>query len=595
MTTVNTTRLSNSSDTQFEDISNEIIYEIFDFLDMYDVYQAFSDLNIRFHNLIHCSSLPLNINMSFLSKLDLQNYSTQFILPNINRINSIRLNGSSMFKHVFSSPENIKKFIGIKSLILDVNISENILYRLISLPNLSSLIINYPDCATTGYIDCQSIISLPKLKYCKISYKGKIYFGLSHDILNVSSSIEHLVINGQYNLNELPKLLLLLPHLSRLSINYLYRSSDLKLKVLPQILNQSLTHVNLTLKHIQFDRFEPFILNLFHNVQVFRISMNDDIQYLSANRWERIISSSMPNLRIFDIQHLYIIPNEHDQLVYDDLIKQFTSSFWVQRRWYFQQQRSEEISPNYGLFFSIQPYMHTEKNELFFRRRDYILYGKYNQDNQVKNNYHFVRHVHIHNQSVISDRSIFFPNADELTISFDYSRSCYLQVSSLSQCIPLEGIHKITINSNRFHIVTLIQMLSSTPNCSQLILKSLLLENIDSVSIRQTTIFSSVSNTNKITDIIFKSICTFKQLELLIKLCPRVQQLNISVSQQEFTSIIKYLFAKSNKNTRHLVSLYIQNSKDIYVEKLMNLLEPLKRSGEFVIENIGYLACHIWW
>ncbi|CAF4602546.1 unnamed protein product [Rotaria sp. Silwood2] len=54
--------------TNFEDISNDLIYEIFEFLNGYDLYEAFSNLNSRFENLLIHSTLPIKIDMSLMSK-----------------------------------------------------------------------------------------------------------------------------------------------------------------------------------------------------------------------------------------------------------------------------------------------------------------------------------------------------------------------------------------------------------------------------------------------------------------------------------------------------------------------------------------------
>ncbi|CAF3917889.1 unnamed protein product, partial [Rotaria sp. Silwood1] len=52
-----------------ENLPNEIFYEMFDFLDGYDIYQAFSNLNNRFENLIN-SSLLMTIQISSSTTLD---------------------------------------------------------------------------------------------------------------------------------------------------------------------------------------------------------------------------------------------------------------------------------------------------------------------------------------------------------------------------------------------------------------------------------------------------------------------------------------------------------------------------------------------
>jgi hypothetical protein len=67
------------------------------------------------------------------------------------------------------------------------------------------------------------------------------------------------------------------------------------------------------------------------------------------------------------------------------------------------------------------------------------------------------------------------------------------------------------------------------------------------------------------------------------------------VLHKELAPTIKYLLSNFNKCTRHLATLYIQSTEDIYVEKLMNLLEPLKQSDEFAVQEISYRRFHIWW
>ncbi|UJR29511.1 hypothetical protein I4U23_010728 [Adineta vaga] len=53
---------------QFEDLPNELIYEIFDYLEYYHIYESFSNLNDRFRFLLMESTLLPKINISLISK-----------------------------------------------------------------------------------------------------------------------------------------------------------------------------------------------------------------------------------------------------------------------------------------------------------------------------------------------------------------------------------------------------------------------------------------------------------------------------------------------------------------------------------------------
>ena len=51
--------------TTIENLSNEIFHEIFDYLDGFDVLSAFSNLNIRFQEILHSPLLQLKIKLSY--------------------------------------------------------------------------------------------------------------------------------------------------------------------------------------------------------------------------------------------------------------------------------------------------------------------------------------------------------------------------------------------------------------------------------------------------------------------------------------------------------------------------------------------------
>ena len=77
--------------TCFEDLSNEILYDIFEYIGIYDVYQVFLNVNQRFQGLLIDSSVPIQIIVTNLSIPNVEVYYKNFLLPNKHRINLIHL------------------------------------------------------------------------------------------------------------------------------------------------------------------------------------------------------------------------------------------------------------------------------------------------------------------------------------------------------------------------------------------------------------------------------------------------------------------------------------------------------------------------
>ncbi|CAF1062997.1 unnamed protein product [Rotaria sordida] len=95
------------------------------------------------------------------------------------------------------------------------------------------------------------------------------------------------------------------------------------------------------------------------------IYITNDVTYADNKRWERLILSHMPNLRVFDIRHEdWPKHANNNQLVLDTQINPFTSSFWIERQWFFEHQCYHLRYTDCTIFYSINPY----------RRKNYVLY-----------------------------------------------------------------------------------------------------------------------------------------------------------------------------------------------------------------------------
>ncbi|CAF3031060.1 unnamed protein product, partial [Rotaria sp. Silwood2] len=118
------------------------------------------------------------------------------------------------------------------------------------------------------------------------------------------------------------------------------------------------------LQKISFNKFENIVRKCLKFVEVLFVSIEDDEEYLYAERWEKLISSHMQNLRIFDIYHNDV--QLRNQLDYDELIHPFTSSFCIEKHWFFTHQHDGFQSFNIKDFHSTHPYRYTNINWMSF-------------------------------------------------------------------------------------------------------------------------------------------------------------------------------------------------------------------------------------
>ncbi|CAF1285311.1 unnamed protein product, partial [Rotaria sordida] len=273
----------NRNKSLFEDLTNEILYEIFEYLDIYYVYKGFINLNKRFQNLLFHSTLLIKINILTMPKSKFHHYHINIILPNQHQINSLRLLNPFTVDIIFSPSRIISKFIYLETLILD-NIKAQYLYKilnhLILLPKFHSLVINLIEYIQSPSTLFYHIFRLPKLKY----------------------PIEHFVINSRIRFDSFNNLLFCLPQLRRLSIDCLVKCTFTNINSHTNFL-EHLKYVSLKLDYISFNQVEKIIKDFFHYIEVLRLTTKADESYLDAKQWEQLISSSMPNLRVFDINH----------------------------------------------------------------------------------------------------------------------------------------------------------------------------------------------------------------------------------------------------------------------------------------------------
>jgi hypothetical protein len=334
-----------------ENLSNEFFYEMFDYLDGYDIYQSFSNLNDRFEQLLKCSSLLFKI------KLDSSypdNFK-QFILLNKHKLFTLNLSISSEDEDFFSSIPIDSSLDRLESIVLN-EIEPSILFSLLSnlttLPRLISLTIDISYTLNDLTDVYRLVFALSKLKYLKCSASDiNTLISLPLSSKTQTSPIEYFLIDHYCTLNELSILLSYTPQLHRLNFSHI-EDSNSTIGIIPQIILSNLTSINFDIPYITFDEFKMFITKLDCRLNVLRYdTRSSDIAYLDANRWEELILKYLSQLKKFYFEYDEEIEHDGEYSIDFGDFNQFNSSFWIERKWILE----TEVD-SFEIKHSIRPY-----------------------------------------------------------------------------------------------------------------------------------------------------------------------------------------------------------------------------------------------
>lgn len=365
--------------TRIETLSNEILYEIFDYLDGSDIFYAFLSLNTRFNRLINHSSVPMKISRSGSFDDMTNTHYQQLIVTNRHRIISLYLQDKLHLSYFSLLLTNDELFNRLESLVLE-KIPYNSLILLLPylsiLPRLFSLKI---DANNTEYDLTelwQSILSLPALRYNKVSISENYHF-FARLSLNIGqiSSLEHLVMDYRCCISNLFIILSHTPQLSHLTCKKL---TPIRLNTMELPVNFShLRSVSIKECSLTFDVFEILIKKLFSKIEILHLSTSWDSSYIDADRWERFILQYMPHLRILNFKYSSVSSYFHSfPEHYHSTLNRFISSFWIKRKWVFELQLRPNTILRIMTTGSIQPLKYFDEH--FFKK---IYLGLYLENN----------------------------------------------------------------------------------------------------------------------------------------------------------------------------------------------------------------------
>ncbi|CAF1016769.1 unnamed protein product [Rotaria sp. Silwood1] len=198
--------------TCFEDLSNDLIYELFDYLSFHHIILAFDKLNKRFQNLTDTYSHYVN----------LQQHTEDNIIPLPQHIGSLKISARYQLRFI-----DFSKLSSIHCLIIS-NLSIFNLFHIFNILSLKELEYIYLGACTDYYRDeheqlakvQEKILLLGESKLKKCVFRMKLVANIDQLPMNLIS-LEYLRIDGCENISIVNNLLDRMPNLKSLHVSIL--------------------------------------------------------------------------------------------------------------------------------------------------------------------------------------------------------------------------------------------------------------------------------------------------------------------------------------------------------------------------------------
>ncbi|CAF1463421.1 unnamed protein product [Adineta steineri] len=455
--------------TQFESLSNEILFNIFEHISLLDFFRIFYSINIRFNNLILDRYQNYSLDFRSLRKKDLYTICHDYLPLIINQIIYLRLSDDddTPKQSIDFLSYNIKlhQFKTLRSLtffhiIFDLKMEEFLFHDIHQLSCLTHL--KFVDCRiesnynrhdTKSYNFIDQIWSHEKLIYCYLEH----YFILPTVI---SSSIQYLYIKrGGWEYKNLITLMEKTPNLQYFSTLVTFStacdSSDEIDKTPPSSMNFSMKE----LKLIGISSPKLMINTLFRMPNLVHLNIESSFIYFDGNQWKDIIQNNLPKLKIFHLNMTYEyknLKNKENQV--DTILDTYRNSFWIDEHQWFMGCLWDNTKDSswiclHSLPFSFRNYFEPKSQNNY--RTKWI-----NSSSNMKYSYNNIAYLN-YNRSLFRKKNFLnmkFSNLQYLDIKLPYDNHLFLTCSKFDNLIVLRL--NLSYNYSLFKLQALLDKLS---------------------------------------------------------------------------------------------------------------------------------------
>jgi hypothetical protein len=275
---------------KLELLPNEIVIECFEYLNIFEIFYSFDHLNNHFNQLIR--TIPLHLHFQQIQKSIFDKISRFLLLnPEVkNQVYSLKLSNKDTSGQIdgFLSLFSLEEFSRLQSLTLIQVQNENVEKLKSMLPLISQL-------TSLHLIDSDDIILT-----CSLTSSLRILSIPTLQSIRIPFSITNLTISYCSFDELLHQLFKNAPMLKYLKIFYI-SECDKSMINHSKLVHYQAVHLkelilwNFEYKFQDFERLVKFLPKLTH----LELYGNYDIDMIDANRWEKLITSSLSYLNIF--------------------------------------------------------------------------------------------------------------------------------------------------------------------------------------------------------------------------------------------------------------------------------------------------------
>lgn len=205
-----------------------------------------------------------------------------------------------------------------------------------------------------------------------------------------------------------------------------------------------------------------------------------------------------------------------------------------------------------------------------------------------------VNHLGVENAETVKSCGYHFPNTTKLTFNIRFKQNHPCLLTLLENVIPLNKLSELTIYSDDLCVEQFLKLLIASSHLQSLGFWGQPSVEINPLLTHPTETFRLAAENNRITNVAVQGPNLMENIQFLIRLCPRLQQLTFEVHKSEVETIVPSVLSKTKSDLRHLNLLCMEDVDCRYLRKVKNLIESKQLLDHYSIKRIDK-TLYLWW